>query len=81
MNSVYTLTQKQRELLSFLQERVEEGGVAPSYDEMRLALGLASKSGIHRLVGGLEERGYISRLPHRSRAIRLVWSQEVPSDD
>ena len=70
------LTKKQRERLNFLRERRSEGEVSPSFDEMREALGLASKSGIHRLVVGLEDRGYINRIPNRKRTIRLV--PEVP---
>ena len=61
------LTRKQQELLLFISERLSEGGVSPSFDEMKDALGLKSKSGIHRLITGLEERGFIRRLPHRAR--------------
>ena len=73
----YGLTKKQKELLDFLQE--QEGEVSPSFDEMREALGLASKSGIHRLVKGLEDRGYINRIPSRKRTIRLVWDRDNAS--
>ena len=69
----YGLTKKQKELLDFLRE--QEGEVSPSFDEMREALGLASKSGIHRLVKGLEDRGYVNRIPNRKRTIRLVWDR------
>ena len=63
------LTRKQSELLEYLTTHLSMNDVPPSFDEMRDALGLASKSGIHRLVSGLEERGYIRRLPNRARAI------------
>ena len=66
------LTQKQSELLAFLTSYMAEHDVPPSFDEMRGALGLASKSGIHRLVSGLEERGYIRRLANRARAIQIL---------
>ena len=66
------LTQKQSELLAFLKSHMAEHDVPPSFDEMRGALGLASKSGIHRLVSGLEERGYIRRLANRARAIEIL---------
>ena len=61
------LTRKQYELLIFINDRLGEGGVTPSFDEMKDALSLKSKSGIHRLITGLEERGFIRRLPHRAR--------------
>ena len=66
------LTRKQQELLVFIHERLQQGGVSPSFDEMKEALGLKSKSGIHRLITGLEERGFIRRLPHRARALDVV---------
>ena len=66
------LTQKQSELLSFLKSHMDKNDVPPSFDEMRNALGLASKSGIHRLVSGLEERGFIRRLANRARAIEIL---------
>ena len=66
------LTRKQKELLDYLTAHVEAHDVPPSFDEMRDALGLASKSGIHRLVSGLEERGYIRRLANRARAIEIL---------
>lgn len=65
------LTKKQRDLLLFIHERMQEGDVAPSFDEMRQALELKSKSGIHRLITGLVERGYLERLPHRARALEV----------
>src|SRR5690606_38943717 len=63
---------KQHELLLFINERLAQSGVSPSFDEMKDALGLKSKSGIHRLISGLEERGFIRRLPHRARALEVV---------
>ena len=66
------LTRKQHELLLFIQERLGQGGVSPSFDEMKDALNLKSKSGIHRLITGLEERGFIRRLPHRARALEVL---------
>ena len=65
------LTKKQKDLLVFIHERMNEDDVAPSFEEMKEALGLKSKSGIHRLISGLEERGYIQRLPHRARALEI----------
>ena len=66
------LTKKQRDLLLFIHERLGESDVPPSFEEMKDALGLKSKSGIHRLISGLEERGYIQRLPHRARALEII---------
>ncbi len=66
------LTRKQHELLMFIHERIKESGVSPSFDEMKDALDLASKSGIHRLITALEERGFLRRLPHRARALEVV---------
>ena len=66
------LTRKQYELLKFINGRLEETGVSPSFDEMKDALNLKSKSGIHRLITGLEERGFIHRLPHRARALEVI---------
>lgn len=66
------LTRKQQELLLFINRRLSEGGVSPSFDEMKDALHLRSKSGIHRLITGLEERGFIRRLPHRARALEVL---------
>jgi repressor LexA len=66
------LTKKQRELLLYINQRLTATGVSPSFDEMKDALSLKSKSGIHRLVSGLEERGFIRRLPHRARALEVV---------
>jgi repressor LexA len=66
------LTRKQYELLRFIHERLKEAGVPPSFDEMKEALDLRSKSGIHRLITALEERGFIRRLPNRARAIEVI---------
>ncbi len=66
------LTKKQSELLRFIQERLTESGVPPSFDEMKDALDLRSKSGIHRLILALEERGFIRRLPNRARALEVL---------
>ncbi len=66
------LTRKQAELLRFIHERLKEAGVPPSFDEMKEALDLRSKSGIHRLITALEERGFIRRLPNRARAIEVI---------
>ncbi|BDW85051.1 MULTISPECIES: transcriptional repressor LexA [Roseicyclus] len=66
------LTRKQRDLLEFIHKRVQRDGVPPSFDEMKEALDLRSKSGIHRLITALEERGFIRRLAHRARALEIV---------
>lgn len=70
------LTRKQFELLRFIQERLRESGVPPSFDEMKDALDLKSKSGIHRLIMALEERGFIRRLPNRARALEVIKMPE-----
>ena len=74
------LTRKQFELLRFINERLKESGVPPSFDEMKDALDLRSKSGIHRLITALEERGFIRRLPNRARAIEVIKLPERPGD-
>ncbi len=66
------LTGKQYQLLVFIHNRLQDSGVSPSFDEMKEALGLKSKSGVHRLITGLEERGFLRRLPHRARALEVV---------
>ena len=66
------LTRKQHELLLFIHNRLQDTGISPSFDEMKAALGLRSKSGIHRLITALEERGFIRRLAHRARALEVV---------
>jgi repressor LexA len=66
------LTRKQHELLTFIDQRIRESGISPSFDEMKEALDLRSKSGIHRLITALEERGFIRRLPHRARALEVL---------
>ncbi len=73
------LTRKQQELLLFIHERMKESGVPPSFDEMKDALELASKSGIHRLITALEERGFIRRLPNRARALEVIKLPEAYS--
>jgi len=71
------LTSKQHDLLMFIHERLKEAGVPPSFEEMKEALGLKSKSGIHRLITALEERGFLRRLPHRARALEVI---RLPDD-
>lgn len=71
------LTSKQRELLLFIHQRIKESGVSPSFDEMKDALDLASKSGIHRLITALEERGFLRRLPHKARALEVLKMPEA----
>ena len=73
------LTKKQSELLRFINERLQEAGVPPSFDEMKEALGLRSKSGIHRLIIALEERAFIRRLPNRARALEVLRLPESSS--
>lgn len=75
------LTKKQHELLMFIEKRLRESGVSPSFDEMKEALGLKSKSGIHRLITGLEERGFLNRLPHRARALEVTRLPENVQDN
>ena len=71
------LTAKQHELLNFIHERLSKTGVSPSFDEMREALDLKSKSGVHRLISALEERQFIRRLPNRARALEVVKMPEI----
>ena len=66
------LTAKQRELIVFIQQRLEETGISPSFEEMKEALDLKSKSGVHRLISALEERGFLRRLPNRARALEVI---------
>jgi repressor LexA len=70
------LTRKQHELIRFIQSRLEETGVSPSFEEMKEALDLKSKSGVHRLISALEERGFIRRLPNRARALEVLRQPE-----
>ena len=70
------LTRKQHELIRFIQDRLEETGVSPSFEEMKEALDLKSKSGVHRLISALEERGFIRRLPNRARALEVLKQPE-----
>ena len=72
------LTAKQRELLLFIDGKLKQGGISPSFDEMRAALELKSKSGVHRLISALEERGFIRRLPNRARALEVVKLPDMP---
>ena len=71
------LTKKQLELLTFLKNHLKKNDVPPSFDEMKDALNLKSKSGIHRLVSALEERGFIRRLPNRARAIEIIKTTAI----
>ncbi|MAQ29540.1 MAG: repressor LexA [Erythrobacter sp.] len=71
------LTAKQYELIRFIQQRLEDTGISPSFEEMKEALDLKSKSGVHRLISALEERGFIRRLPNRARALEVV---KLPED-
>lgn len=71
------LTAKQHELIRFIQQRLEETGISPSFEEMKEALDLKSKSGVHRLISALEERGFIRRLPNRARALEVI---KMPED-
>ena len=73
------LTQKQRNLLVFINKSIRNTGVSPSYDEMKNSLNLKSKSGIHRLISALEERGFIKRLPHKARALEVLKLPETAS--
>ena len=70
------LTAKQHELIRFIQERLEDTGISPSFEEMKDALDLKSKSGVHRLISALEERGFIRRLPNRARALEVLKQPE-----
>ena len=74
------LTQKQKNLLMFINERLQQDGVPPSFDEMKDALDLKSKSGIHRLITALQERGFIRRLPHRARALEILKLPESENE-
>ncbi|MBI4970020.1 MAG: transcriptional repressor LexA [Rhodospirillales bacterium] len=75
------LTKKQYELLLYIDRALKESGVSPSFDEMKDALKLKSKSGIHRLITGLEERGFLHRLPHRARALEVIRLPENMADE
>lgn len=70
------LTAKQHELIQFIQQRLEDTGISPSFEEMKEALDLKSKSGVHRLISALEERGFIRRLPNRARALEVIKQPE-----
>ena len=73
------LTKKQRNLLIFINKKIRSTGVSPSYEEMKASLNLKSKSGIHRLVSALEERGFIKRLAHKARALEVIKLPESAS--
>ena len=73
------LTRKQHELLTFIQTRLEATGISPSFEEMKEALDLKSKSGVHRLISALEERGFIRRLPNRARALEVIRESDAGS--
>jgi len=73
------LTKKQKNLLLFINKKIRSSGVSPSYEEMKNSLNLKSKSGIHRLISALEERGFIKRLPHKARALEVVKLPEAAS--
>jgi repressor LexA len=70
------LTAKQHELIRFIQQRLEDTGISPSFEEMKEALDLKSKSGVHRLISALEERGFLRRLPNRARALEVIRQTE-----
>lgn len=78
---IAVLTQKQKDLLVLIDTRIKAVGVPPSYDEMKDALGLASKSGIHRLITALEERGFVRRLPNKARALEVIKMPEGVQND
>ena len=71
------LTRKQHELITFIQNRLEASGISPSFEEMKEALDLKSKSGVHRLISALEERSFIRRLPNRARALEVIKLPEI----
>ena len=73
------LTKKQKNLLLFINKKLRSSGVSPSYEEMKQSLNLKSKSGIHRLISALEERGFIRRLPHKARALEVIKLPETAS--
>lgn len=75
------LTAKQHELLHFIQQKLDASGISPSFEEMKEALGLKSKSGIHRLISALEERGFLRRLPNRARALEVLKIPEAARAD
>jgi len=73
------LTKKQKNLLLYINKKLRSSGVSPSYEEMKISLNLKSKSGIHRLISALEERGFIKRLPHKARALEVIKLPETAS--
>ena len=74
------LTRKQHELICFIEDRLGESGISPSFEEMKDALGLKSKSGVHRLISALEERGFLRRLPNRARALQVTRAPDRSAD-
>ena len=75
------LTRKQHQLLTYIEKHINSNGIPPSYDEMKIALGLKSKSGIHRLITALEERGFLRRLPHKARALEVMRKPQDHNDN
>src|SRR6476620_9503051 len=73
------LTRKQHQLICFIEDKLAETGISPSFEEMKEALALKSKSGVHRLISALEERGFIRRLPNRARALEVLRGADVKS--
>ena len=73
------LTKKQKNLLIFINKKIRSSGISPSYEEMKNSLNLKSKSGIHRLISALEERGFVKRLAHKARALEVVFNSFTPS--
>ena len=71
------LTKKQKNLLIFINKKIRSSGISPSYEEMKNSLNLKSKSGIHRLISALEERGFVKRLAHKARALEVVKFQKM----
>ena len=81
MKGALMLTKKQRELLVFIERRLQDDQVCPSFEEMKTALNLKSKSGIHRLVSALEDRGFIRRLVNKARALEVIKSASDTTDN
>ena len=73
------LTKKQKNLLLYINKKLRSSGISPSYEEMKVSLNLKSKSGIHRLISALEERGFLRRLPHKARALEVIKLPETAS--
>ena len=75
------LTKKQKNLLLFINKKLRSSGVSPSYEEMKESLNLKSKSGIHRLISALEERGFIKRLKHKARAMEIINKDSIDNEN